>query len=249
MQNKIEKLLEFIEESNNIVFFGGAGVSTESGIPDFRSKDGLYNQHDVQFDKYNPEYLLSRDCLYYNPKVFYEFYRQKMDTRNIKPNITHRVLAKLEEIGKLKAVITQNIDGLHQKAGSMKVYEIHGTTQRNYCHRCKKEYHSDYIFNTTQSVPMCECGGLIRPDVTLYGESLPDEAVEGAINAIKSADMLIIAGTSLQVYPAANFIYNFCGEHRVVINKEELKIQLNNKKDLFISESMGKVFAEIEKIF
>ena len=132
-----ETLRKYIEDSNNIVFFGGAGVSTESGIPDFRSKDGLYNQHDVQFDKYQPEYLLSRECLYTNPKIFYEFYRQKMDTRNIEPNITHRVLAKMEEVGKLKAIVTQNIDGLHQKAGSKNVFEIHGTTQRNYCSRCK----------------------------------------------------------------------------------------------------------------
>lgn len=248
MQNKIEKLLEYIKESNNIVFFGGAGVSTESGIPDFRSKDGLYNQHDIQFDKYNPEYLLSRDCLYNNPKVFYEFYRQKMDTRNIEPNITHRVLAKLEDVGKLKAIVTQNIDGLHQKAGSKNVYEIHGTTQKNYCHKCHKEYPSDYLFNTTESIPKCKCGGLIRPDVTLYGENLPNEAVKDAISAIKSADMLIIAGTSLQVYPAANFIYDFCGKHLVVINKEELKVLLNEDSDLFICESMGKVFAEIEKM-
>ena len=247
MQNKIEQLLKFIEESNNIVFFGGAGVSTESGIPDFRSKDGLYNQHDVQFDKYSPEYLLSRECLYVNPKVFYEFYKQKMDTRDIEPNITHRVLAKLEEMGKLKAVVTQNIDGLHQKAGSKNVYEIHGTTQRNYCSRCKIKYHPDFLFNTKEAVPKCECGGLIRPDVTLYGENLPDKDVNNAIDAIRNADMLIIAGTSLQVYPAANFIYDFCGEHLVVINKEELKIQLNDKTDLFICESMGRVFAEVEK--
>lgn len=248
MQNKIEKLLKYIEESNNIVFFGGAGVSTESGIPDFRSKDGLYNQHDVQFDKYNPEYLLSRECLYVNPKVFYEFYRQKMDVRDIEPNITHEVLAKLESMGKLKAVVTQNIDGLHQKAGSKNVYEIHGTTQRNYCSRCKMKYHPDFLFNTTKAVPKCECGGLIRPDVTLYGENLPNKAVKDAISAIKSADMLIIAGTSLQVYPAANFIYDFCGKHLVVINKEELKVHLNEDSDLFICESMGKVFAEIEKV-
>lgn len=165
-----EQLREYIEESNNIVFFGGAGVSTESGIPDFRSKDGLYNQHNIQFEKYNPEYLLSRECLYNNPKVFYEFYRQKMDTRNIEPNITHKVLAKMEEIGKLKAIVTQNIDGLHQKAGSKNVFEIHGTTQRNYCSKCKMEYHSDFLFNTKDAIPKCECGGLIRPDVTLYGE-------------------------------------------------------------------------------
>ena len=246
MQNKIETLLKYIKESNNIVFFGGAGVSTESGIPDFRSKDGLYNQHDVQFDKYSPEYLLSKDCLYVNPKVFYEFYKQKMDTRNIEPNITHKVLARLEEIGKLKAVVTQNIDGLHQKAGSRNVYEIHGTTQRNYCSQCKMKYNKDFLFNTKEAIPKCECGGLIRPDVTLYGENLPDKDVSSAIDAIKSADMLIIAGTSLQVYPAANFIYDFRGDHLVVINKEELKIQLNDDTDLFICESMGNVFAEIE---
>lgn len=187
-----EKLREYIEESNNIVFFGGAGVSTESGIPDFRSKNGLYNQHDIQFEKYNPEYLLSRECLYNNPKVFYEFYRQKMDTRNIEPNITHKVLAKMEEIGKLKAIVTQNIDGLHQKAGSKNVFEIHGTTQRNYCSKCKMEYHSDFLFNTKEAIPKCECGGLIRPDVTLYGENLPNEAVNGAVEAISNADMLII---------------------------------------------------------
>lgn len=247
MEKKIEKLIEYIKESNNIVFFGGAGVSTESGIPDFRSKDGLYNQHDIHFDKYQPEYLLSRDCLYNNPKVFYEFYRQKMDTRKFKPNITHKVLVKLEEMGKLKAIVTQNIDGLHQKAGSKNVYEIHGTTQKNYCHKCKMEYHSDFIFNTKKSIPKCECGGLIRPYVTLYGENLPDDAVDNALNAIKSADMLIVAGTSLTVYPAANFIYSFSGNHLVVINREELKISLNKDSDIFICNSMGKVFGEVDK--
>lgn len=247
MEEKIKRLIEYIKESNNIVFFGGAGVSTESGIPDFRSKDGLYNQHDVQFEKYNPEYLLSRDCLYNNPKVFYEFYRQKMDTRNIEPNITHKVLAKLESLGKLKAIVTQNIDGLHQKAGSKNVYEIHGATQKNYCHKCKKIYPSDYLFNTVNTIPKCECGGLIRPDVTLYGENLPNDAVNNAIDAIRNADMLIVGGTSLQVYPAANFIYDFRGEHLVVINKEELSIKLNDESDLFICESLGKVFTEIEK--
>ena len=140
MDEKWQQLKDWINESDNIVFFGGAGVSTESGIPDFRSKNGLYNQHDVQFEKYDPEYLLSRDCLYNNPKVFYEFYRQKMDTRNIEPNITHKVLAKMEAMGKLRAIVTQNIDGLHQKAGSKVVYELHGSTQRNYCSKCKKEY-------------------------------------------------------------------------------------------------------------
>lgn len=242
-----DKLREYIEESNNIVFFGGAGVSTESGIPDFRSKDGLYNQHDVQFDKYEPEYLLSRECLYNNPKVFYEFYRQKMDTRNIEPNITHKVLAKMEEMGKLKAIVTQNIDGLHQKAGSKNVFEIHGTTQRNYCSKCKKEYHSDFLFNTKETIPKCECGGLIRPAVTLYGENLPNDAVNGAIRAIRDAEMLIIGGTSLKVYPAANYISYFSGRHLVVINKEKIQVLLYGETDLMIVDSLGNVFSEIDK--
>lgn len=242
-----EKLREYIEESNNIVFFGGAGVSTESGIPDFRSKDGLYNQHDIQFDKYEPEYLLSRECLYNNPKVFYEFYRQKMDTRNIEPNITHKVLAKMEEIGRLKAIVTQNIDGLHQKAGSKNVFEIHGTTQRNYCSKCKKEYHSDFLFGTKETIPKCECGGLIRPDVTLYGENLPNDAVNGAVEAISNADMLIIGGTSLKVYPAANYISYFSGRHLVVINREKIQVLMNEDTDLIIVDSLGNVFSEIDK--
>lgn len=242
-----EKLREYIEESNNIVFFGGAGVSTESGIPDFRSKDGLYNQHDVQFDKYEPEYLLSRECLYNNPNVFYEFYRQKMDTRNIEPNITHKVLAKMEEMGKLKAIVTQNIDGLHQKAGSKNVFEIHGTTQKNYCSKCKMEYHSDFLFNTKETIPTCECGGLIRPDVTLYGENLPNDAVNGAIRAIRDAEMLIIGGTSLKVYPAANFISYFSGRHLVIINREKIQILMNEDTDLTIVDSLGNVFSEIDK--
>ena len=242
-----EQLREYIEESNNIVFFGGAGVSTESGIPDFRSKDGLYNQHDIQFDKYEPEYLLSRECLYNNPKVFYEFYRQKMDTRNIEPNITHKVLAKMEEMGKLKAIVTQNIDGLHQKAGSKNVFEIHGTTQRNYCSKCKMEYHSDFLFNNKEAIPKCKCGGLIRPDVTLYGENLPNDAVNGAVEAISNADMLIIGGTSLQVYPAANYISYFSGRHLVVINREKIQVLLYGDTDLMIVDSLGNVFSEIEK--
>ena len=191
-----EKLREYINKSNNIVFFGGAGVSTESGIPDFRSKDGLYNQHDVRFDQYEPEYLLSKECLYNNSKVFYEFYRQKLDTRNVEPNITHKVLAKMEAVGKLSAIVTQNIDGLHQKAGSENVFEIHGTTQRNYCSKCGKTYPADFLYESSTheaktsrfepnlslskaSIPKCECRGLIRPDVTLYGEGLPKAAVSG----------------------------------------------------------------------
>lgn len=244
--DKIDRLIQYINESNNIIFFGGAGVSTESGIPDFRSKNGLYNQHDVKFDMYDPEYLLSRDCLYNNPKVFYEFYRQKMDTRNIEPNITHKVLAKLEAMGKLKAVITQNIDGLHQKAGSKNVYEIHGTTLKNHCD-CN-EYDKNYIFDSDEAIPKCpHCRKLIRPNVVLYGERLPDYAVNCSLDALHKADMLIIGGASLQVYPAANFIYEFRGKHMVVINKEELKVQLNDKTDLIFTDSLGNVFREIDE--
>lgn len=245
-KEKKEKLIQFIRESNNIVFFGGAGVSTESGIPDFRSTDGLYNQHDVQFENYDPEYLLSRECLYHAPKVFYEFYRKKMDTRNFEPNITHRVLVEMEKKGKLKAIVTQNIDGLHQKAGSEIVYEIHGTTQRNYCSKCKKEYPPDYLFESSDPIPKCECRGQIRPDVTLYGEALPDEAVNNAIEAIRNADCLIVGGTSLQVYPAASYITYFQGDHIIVINKEKLTIPLHPDDDLVITDSLGDVFSEIE---
>ena len=247
MSSKIDKLLEYIEKSNKIVFFGGAGVSTESGIPDFRSKDGLYNQKDIKFENYPPEYLLSKSCLENHPKVFFEFYKQKMDTRNIEPNITHKVLSRLENLGKLNAVVTQNIDGLHQKAGSKNVYEIHGTTQKNYCNKCKMEYHPDFLFNTRMDIPTCECGGLIRPDVTLYEEQLPDKTVEEALAAISNADMLIIAGTSLQVWPASSFISYFSGDHLVVINKEELMIPFNDEPDLFICDSLGNVFKEVDK--
>lgn len=242
-----EKLRNYIEESNNIVFFGGAGVSTESGIPDFRSKDGLYNQHDVRFENYEPEYLLNKECLYNNPKVFYEFYRQKMDVRDIQPNITHRVLATLEKAGKVKAIVTQNVDGLHQKAGSENVYEIHGTTQKNYCSKCNMEYHPDFLFDTKLKIPKCECRGLIRPDITLYGENLPEKAVIDAINAISKADMLIVAGTSLQVYPAANLISYFEGKHLVVINEEKVDVLIDEDTDLLIIDSLGNVFNKMSK--
>lgn len=247
MKTDLERLKEYIDDGKNIVFFGGAGVSTESGIPDFRSKDGLYNQHDVKFDAYEPEYLLSRECLYHNPKVFFEFYRQKMDCRTIEPNITHKVLAKMEEAGKLTAIVTQNIDGLHQKAGSKNVYEIHGSTLRNYCTKCGKELPADFIFENTERIPHCpECCGMVRPDVVLYGENLPDDAVNKALKAIREADMLIIGGTSLQVYPASNFINYFSGDHLILINKEKLICHFNDKTDIQINGSIGEVFAEIE---
>ncbi len=240
-----EELNKVIRESKHIVFFGGAGVSTESGIPDFRSKDGLYNQHDVRFDAYTPEYLLSHDCLVRKPEVFFEFYRQKLDTRSVMPNAAHRYLAELEKQGKLLSVVTQNIDGLHQRAGSRRVWEIHGTTQRNYCMKCGRAYGPGAIFESEGPVPRCSCGGIIRCDVTLYGESLPEEAVEGALNDIASADMLIIGGTSLTVYPAASFVRYFSGKHRVIINRDHIPFYLDPKNDLEINRPIGQVFSAV----
>ena len=243
----VERLKELIDASDNIVFFGGAGVSTESGIPDFRSKDGLYNQHDVRFDMYQPEYLLSHSCLVYEPKVYYEFHRQKMDTRNIEPNNAHKYLAKLEEMGKLKAIVTQNIDGLHQKAGSKVVYEIHGSALRNYCMSCGKEFPSDYIFESKEPIPRCSCGGVVRPDITLYEEGLPDDQVSGAIDSIARADMLIIGGTSLTVYPAASFVNYFRGRNLVVINRDRIDIR-QAENTLIINEKIGQLFTELAKL-
>lgn len=243
---KIEALQSFIDESSRIVFFGGAGVSTESGVPDFRSKDGLYNRKDLRFDGYSPEYLLSHSCLRDHPDVFFEFYRQKLDTRNVEPNPAHIFLAELEQKGKLIGVVTQNIDGLHQKAGSKKVFEIHGTTARNYCTRCGMPYPSDAIFQSESAVPRCTCGGIIRCDVTLYEEQLPEDAVAGAIQAISSADMMIIGGTSLRVYPAASYIGYFHGRHLVVINKEHLDFPLSPMRDLEINAPIGQVFSSLK---
>ena len=242
----IEELKRIIDESDNIVFFGGAGVSTESGVPDFRSKDGLYNQKDVRFDMYRPEYLLSHSCLMNEPKVYFEFHRQKMDTRDIEPNNAHKYLAKLEELGKLKGVVTQNIDGLHQKAGSNKVYEIHGSALRNYCLKCGKKYPKDYIFETLEPIPHCDCSGMIRPDITLYEEGLPEDAVSGAVNAIAKADVLIIGGTSLTVYPAASYIDYFRGKYLVIINQSELNIRRSDNV-LIIREKIGQVFTELAR--
>lgn len=244
MDEKIQTLRSWIGQSRRIVFFGGAGVSTESGVPDFRSKDGLYNRRDVRFENYRPEYLLSHDCLTNEPTVFYEYYRQKMDARFAKPNACHRYLAQLERNGKLTAVVTQNIDSLHQDAGSRNVLEIHGSTRRNYCARCGKRYPADFIFDSPEPIPRCDCGGTVRCDVTLYGEQLPQQAVTDAVNAIARADMLIIGGTSLTVYPAASYVGYFGGEHLVIINKEPLAYPLRPGKDLQINLPIGEVFAE-----
>lgn len=243
---KIERFQELINCSHRIVFFGGAGVSTESGIPDFRSKDGLYNQHDVRFDKFDPEYLLSHSCLYDNPKVFYEFYRQKMDCRGIEPNITHRKLAELEQAGKLSAIITQNIDGLHQKAGSVNVYEIHGTTRKAYCEQCHKKYDPDIIFSDPAPIPRCDCEyhGMIRPDVVLYEETLPKKAWNQSIQALQNADLLIIGGTSLAVYPANTLSQYYCGRELVIINRSETP--QDKYATLVIHDTLGHVFERLK---
>lgn len=244
---KIETLKEWMDDSHNIVFFGGAGVSTESGVPDFRSKDGLYNQHDVQFDRYRPEYLLSHSCLMNEPKVYFEFHRQKMDTRRVRPDNAHKYLAALERTGKLKAVVTQNIDGLHQKAGSRVVYEIHGSALRNYCMKCGRVYPPDYIFDSKEAVPHCTCGGVIRPDITLYEESLPEKAVRRAVASIAQADMLIIGGTSLTVYPAASYINYFEGKYLVIINRDELNVRMD-AHTLVIKDKIGEVFTRLAEL-
>jgi len=247
LQEKIRKLAEYIGEAGKIVFFGGAGVSTESGVPDFRSKDGLYNQHDVRFEAYRPEYLLSHSCLRDHPEVFYEFYRQKMNAEGIEPNAAHRFLAELEAEGKDISVVTQNIDGLHRKAGSRKVFEIHGSTLRNYCIRCGKRYPADAIFKSEEQIPRCGCGGMIRCDVTLYEEALPEDAVAGAVDTLKRADLLIIGGTSLSVYPAASYINFFRGKHLAVINREELSLE-GQRVDIQINAPIGRVFSEVARI-
>lgn len=238
MNEKVEELRKIIDESENIVFFGGAGVSTESGIPDFRSKDGLYN---LKY-KYPPEEILSHSFFINNTKEFFEFYRDKMNSLKYEPNITHIKLSELEKKGKLKAVITQNIDGLHQKAGSNVVYELHGSVLRNYCMKCKKAYDAKYVFNS-KDIPLCDCGGIIKPDVVLYGEMLDDNIVSKSVDAIKRADVLIIGGTSLTVYPASGLIYYFKGEKLVLINRDST--QMDSMADLVINDSLGNVFKYI----
>lgn len=240
--NKIERLQELIDKSQNIVFFGGAGVSTESGIPDFRSVDGLYNQ---KWD-YPPETILSAPFFRHDPKEFYRFYKEKILIPGIKPNAAHIKLAQLEEAGKLKAVITQNIDGLHQAAGSKNVFELHGSTLRNYCTQCQKFYTGTEVNKMLESnpTPVCtECGSLIKPDVVLYEESLKDETVDGAINALSQADLLIIGGTSLTVYPAAGLVHYYRGKNIVSINKS--RTPGDSYATLSIHDSIGKILDQI----
>ncbi len=234
----MKNLQQIIDESERIVFFGGAGVSTESGIPDFRSRDGLYNQ---KYD-YPPETILSHGFFMSHTEDFYKFYREKMLISGAQPNPAHLKLAELERKGKLLSVVTQNIDGLHQAAGSKTVYELHGSVHRNHCMKCGKFYSFDEIKNT-DGVPHCDCGGIIKPDVVLYEEGLDDATVNGAVRSIMNADTLIIAGTSLNVYPAAGLIRYFRGQNLVLINRDETPV--DGEADLVIHENVGKVLGEI----
>lgn len=234
----IARLKQIINTSNNIVFFGGAGVSTESGIPDFRSVDGLYKQR----YEYPPEIVLSHSFFLSNTEQFYEFYRDKMICLDAKPNITHRTLARLEQEGKLKAVITQNIDGLHQKGGSKEVIELHGSIYRNYCMNCHKAYSVKDIIKT-EDIPRCTCGGIIKPDVVLYEEGLDEFVLESAIEYISKAEVLIIGGTSLSVYPAASLIQYFRGRELILVNKSTT--DYDNKANLLIQRTLGDVFKYI----
>ena len=236
-QKKIRELKEIINESNNIVFFGGAGVSTASGLKDFRSKDGLYNEKNNLLNV-SPEFMLSVSCFYSFTKEFYKYYKANMNSLNVKPNIVHEYLAKLEQLGKLKAIITQNIDGLHQKAGSKNVLELHGTIYKNHCIKCKKEYDAEYVFSS-EDIPRCECGSIIKPNVVLYGEMLPEDFVL-AEKYISECDMLIVAGTSLTVEPAASLINYFRGKSLVIINNDETPY--DKRATLIINEDLTSVF-------
>ena len=239
MTSEIETLKTWITESDNIVFFGGAGVSTESGIPDFRSVDGLYHQ---KFD-YPPERILSHSFFYQNTEYFYRFYREKMLPLEAQPNTAHRKLAELERAGKLRAVVTQNIDGLHQKAGSRNVQELHGSIHRNYCMKCRKFYPPEAIRDDPRPVPLCTCGGRIKPDVVLYEEGLDDDVLENSVMAIRRADTLIVAGTSLTVYPAAGLLQYFRGKHLVLINRDATP--MDDAADLVIHDKVGQVLSAI----
>ena len=238
-ERETERLQKMIEESESIVFFGGAGVSTESGIPDFRSADGIYHQK----YRFSPEQVVSHTFFMRYPEAFYEFYKEKMMILDAKPNAAHLKLAELERAGKLTAVVTQNIDGLHQLAGSKRVYELHGSIHRNYCMNCGKFYDAQYV-KKSEGVPKCSCGGVVKPDVVLYEEGLDEETIRGAVEAIASADMLLIGGTSLVVYPAAGFIDYFRGSRLSVINKSETA--KNIRSELTISAPIGEILSRIK---
>ena len=238
MPSKIETLKSWIEQAHRAVFFGGAGVSTESGIPDFRSVDGLYHQ---KFD-YPPETIISHSFFERHPEEFFKFYREKMLPLGFEPNVTHRVLARLEQEGHLAAVVTQNIDGLHQKAGSRRVFELHGSVLRNFCMRCGKAYPATFI-RDCPGVPRCDCGGIVKPDVVLYEEPLDEKTLTGAITMISRADLLIVGGTSLTVYPAAGLLRYYGGDRLVLINRDETPY--DGEANLVLHESLGKVFSQL----
>ena len=236
--NKLELLKQWIDQSHSMVFFGGAGVSTESGIPDFRSVDGLYSQ---QFE-YPPETIISHSFYLRNPSYFFRFYREKMLPLGFQPNITHEKLAQWEQEGKLAAVVTQNIDGLHQKAGSKTVYELHGSVLRNYCTQCRKFYSAEFV-RDSRDIPRCTCGGIVKPDVVLYEEGLDQQTVEKSVAAIRRADLLMVAGTSLTVYPAAGLLRYYRGNRLVLINRDETPY--DGEADLVIHDSLGSVFSQL----
>lgn len=236
--DQLSLLKQWIAESNRIVFFGGAGVSTESGIPDFRSVDGLYHQ---KFD-YPPETIISHSFYLRDPEYFFRFYRDKMLPLGFEPNITHKVLSRWEQEGKLTAVVTQNIDGLHQKAGSQNVYELHGSVLRNYCTRCGKFHRAEFV-KEAAGIPRCSCGGIVKPDVVLYEEGLDGDTIQRSISAIASADLLIVAGTSLTVYPAAGLIRYYGGNRLVLINRDPTPY--DHQADLVFHDCLGKIFSQL----
>lgn len=234
----IDKLIDMINNSKNIVVFTGAGVSTDSGLKDFRSDNGLYKED----NDYPAEYLLSSECFYMHPDLFYDYYKKNFNCLDIKPNITHKLIKKLEDKKKVTAVITQNIDGLHTKAGSKIVYEVHGTIYKNHCIKCHKEYDAKYVFNS-KGIPKCSCKGIIKPDVVLYGESLPDDAFTSGIKAISKADLIIVMGSSLTVYPASSMLDYTINKKIVIINKD--KTPYDYKADLVINDNLAKVSKKI----
>lgn len=234
----LQQLKQWINESKSAVFFGGAGVSTESGIPDFRSVDGLYNQ---KFE-YPPETIISHSFFERKPEYFFRFYREKMLPLGFEPNVTHKVLARLEAEGHLAAVVTQNIDGLHQKAGSKRVFELHGSVLRNYCVKCGK-FHRAEVVRDAKGIPLCDCGGIIKPDVVLYEEPLDENVMAGAIAAIRKADLLIVGGTSLTVYPAAGLLHYYRGQRLVLINRDETPY--DSYANLVFHESLGDIFSRL----
>ena len=244
-EEKLSAFRVMLRSAASAVFVGGAGVSTESGIPDFRSKDGLYHKTEKRFARYQPEYLLSYECLRNEPDVFFDYYRHNLDARNVQPNAAHLILAQWEKDGRLDGVITQNIDGLHQKAGSVNVQEIHGTTWRNHCTRCNAAYGVDFIFDSTGKPKCLKCGGMVRPDVTFYGEFLPKEAHDNARRLIRDAELLIVGGTSLQVGSAAGLARQFTGKHLVIINKS--RTLMDGEADLVFHDSIGKILTEVNE--